>query len=427
LTVLDQMTNDADGPARPKPRVAEPQRLQAVMRFEVPEDALAPSHMARVLWDVVGTLDLGKFLRGVKAVEGTVGRRTLSPRMKLVLWLYAISTGVGSAREIARLVGSDDAYRWIVGDLQVGHHALSAFRVEHGAALDELMTDILASLTHKGVLSLDLVAQDGMRIRAAATAPSFRRRESLLECREQAALHLQATLAQADDPERTRAQQAAREAAARDFQRRVEEAIATVDELQRTRTPSEKPARASTTDAEARVMKMADGGFRPAYNVRMATAGSPLGGPRTIVGVQVTNVGSDMGAIAPMLDEIKWRTGQLPRTLLADANHAAHDCIRTASVAGVEALVAVPARSRSGGAHVDNESAIVAWRARMETDAAKQLYRARASLCELMNAHLRTHHGVQQFLVRGLAKVTCVALLAAIASNLLQHATALLS
>jgi len=412
---------------RRKPRVAEPQRKQGVIRFEMPEDTLPPTHGARVLWEVVGTLDLGAFLRGVKAVDGTVGKKTLSPRMKLTLWLYAISTGVGSAREIARLVTTDDAYRWIVGNLEVGHHTLSSFRVDHGAALDELMTDILASLMHKGVLSLDLVAQDGMRIRAAATAPSFRRYESLLECREQAALHLKATLAQADDPELTRGQRAAREAAARDFQRRVEEAISTVAELQKTRKPSEKPARASTTDAEARVMKMADGGFRPAYNVRMATAGSPLGGPRTIVGVQVSNVGSDMGSITPMLDEIKQRTGQLPGVLLADANHAAHDCIRTATEAGVEVLVAVPKRSQKAGAQADADPAIVAWRERMTTDEAKKLYRARASLCELMNAHLRTHHGVDQFLVRGLAKVTCVALLGAITSNLLQHAATLLS
>jgi hypothetical protein len=347
--------------------------------------------------------------------------------MKLVLWLYAISTGVGSARQIARLVRSDDAYRWIVGDLAVGHDTLSSFRVEHGAVLDELMTDILASLMYKGVLSLDLVAQDGIRIRAAATAPSFRRLESLLECREQAVLHVKAVVAQADDPDLTRAQHMARLAAAADFQRRVEAAIATVEELQEGRKPSDKPARASTTDAEARVMKMADGGFRPAYNVRMATAGSTLGGPRTIVGVQVTNVGSDMGSIAPMLDEIKCRTGRLPKTLLADANHAKHDCIRTATAAGVEAIIAIPERTRDAGVNADDDPAIVAWRARMEADQAKQLYRARASLCELTNAHLRTHHGVDHFLVRGLAKVTCVALLAAIASNLLQHAATLLA
>jgi transposase len=409
-----------------KPRVAEPQRRQGVIRFEMPEDKLPPAHAARVLWDVIGKLDLAAFLDGVKAIEGTVGRKTLSPQMKLTLWLYAISNGVGSAREIARLVESDDGYRWIVGDLEVGHHTLSAFRVNHGAALEQLMTDILASLMHKGVLSLDLVAQDGIRIRAAATAPSFRGIESLLECREQAALHLKATLANADDPELTLGQRIAREAGARDFQRRVEEAISTVGELQKTRRPSEKPARASTTDAEARVMKMADGGFRPAFNVCMATAGSPLGGPRTIVGVQVTNVGSDMGTVTPMLAEIERRTGQLPKTLLADANHAAHGCIRAAAAAGVEALIAVPKRSQHAGTQANLDPAVVAWRERMTTDEAKTVYRARASLCELSNAHLRSHHGIEQFLVRGLAKVTCVALLAAIASNVLQHAATLL-
>jgi transposase len=409
-----------------KPRIAEPQRRQGVILFELPEDSLPPTHRARVLWDVVSTLDLRAFLDGVKSVEHRPGRPTLSPQMKLVLWLYATSTGVGSAREIARLVETDAAYRWIIGDRDVSHQTLSKFRVEHGAALDELMTDILAALLHKGVLSLDVVAQDGMRVRASASAPSFRRRESLERCREQAALHLKAVLAQADDPELTRAQQAARVAAARDFQQRVDEAIATVVELKRARHASDEPPRASTTDAEARVMKMADGGFRPAYNVRTVTTGSPLGGPRTIVGVQVTNVGSDMGSITPMLAEIKRRTGRLPNVLLADANHASHACIRAATDQNVTTLIAVPERSQKPGRKADDDPSIAAWRARMETDEAKQVYRARASLCELTNAHLRSAYGLDRFLVRGLQKVTCVALLAAIASNLLQHASTLL-
>jgi transposase len=411
---------------QPKHRIAEPQRKQGVFRYEIPEDALDQMHPARVLWEVTGTLDLSRFLDGAKAVKGTVGRKTLSPRMKLTLWLYAISQGIGSAREIARRVVSDDAYRWIVGDLSVGHHTLSGFRVDHGEALDRLMTDILASLMHKGVLSLELVAQDGMRVRADATAPSFRSYGSLLECREQAALHLKAVLAQADDPELTRAQHAARAARAREFQKRVEEAIATVEELQKTRKPSKKPARASTTDAEARVMKMADGGFRPAYNVQMATAGSPVGGPRTIVGVRTTNVGSDMSAVSPMLDDIERRTGKLPEVLLADANHGSHDGIRDAAARGVEVLIAVPEQSKEAGPDADADEAIAAWRARMETPEAQKLYRARASLCELMNAHARAR-GLDHFLVRGLKKITCVVLLTAITSNLLQHATALLA
>lgn len=414
-------------PAGPRARVVTPNRSQVVVRFGVLEDELPPTHPARVLWNLAGTLDLSAFLVGVKAVVGAAGRGTLSPRMKLTLWLYAISQGIGSGREIARLTASDAAFGWIVGDLTVHHATLSLFRAEQGSALDELMTDILAALMHKGVLSLALVAQDGIRIRAAARAPSFRRTPSLLECREQAALHLKAVLAQADDPALTHAQQAARAAAARDFQARVEAAITTVTELQRTRKPGAKPARASTTDADARVMKMADGGFRPAYNVQMATAGSPLGGPRTIVGVRVTNIGGDMSAITPMLDDIKRRTGAVPQTVLADAGHAAHDDIRAVTERGVEVIMAVPEQTQQRPLATEHTPAIVAWRERMETDEAKTLYRARAGLCELMNAHLRSHHGLNQFLVRGLTKVTNVTLLAVIASNLLQHAATLLS
>lgn len=408
-----------------QPRIAEPVRNQGAFRFELPEDALPPTHPARLLWDVTGTLDLSRFLVGIKAVEGSVGRKVLSPRMKLTLWLYAVSQGIGSAREIARLVLTDSAYRWIVGNLEVKHDTLSGFRRCQGVALDGLMTDILAALLHKGLLSLDVVAQDGMRVRACATAPSFRTCGSLEACRAQAALHLKAVLAEADDPEVSGRCRVAREAAARDFQRRVEEAISTVNEL-REQHP-DRIARASTTDAEARVMKMADGGFRPAYNVRMATAGSPLGGSRTIVGVQVTNVGSDMGAITPMLDEIERRTGRLPKVLLADANHAKHECLRVAAERDVEAIVAVPEAGRPRGSRASTEPAVAAWHARMATDRAKQLYRGRASLCELSNAHLRTHHGLDQFLVRGLAAATNVALIGAIAANLLQHAAALLA
>lgn len=133
-----------------------------------------------------------------------------------------------------------------------------------------------------------------------------------------------------------------------------------------------------------------------------------------------------MGAITPMLDDIKRRTGLLPKVLLADANHAKHECLSAAAVRGVEAIVAVPERSQRGGPHASTEPAVVAWRERMESDGAKQLYRARASLCELSNAHLRTRHGLGLFLVRGLAAATNVVLLGAIASNLLQHAATLL-
>lgn len=279
------------------------------------------------------------------------------------------------------------------------------------------------------MLSLALVAQDGTRTRAAATAPSFRTYGSLLQCREQAKLHIKAVLAAADEPEYTRAQHAARAAAARDYQDRMEAAIATVTELQTHRSASDSPARASTTDAEARVMKMGDAGFRPAYNVQYAVAGSEMGGPRTIVGVNVTNVGSDMGSMAPMVEQIEERTGQRPAVLLADGGHAKAEDIAATRCMGVDVIVPPGEKARTieklKAGRADPE--VIAWRERMETDEAKRLYRARSGLVELANAHQKTHHGITQVLVRGAAKVTCVILLNAIVCNVLQHAPRLLA
>lgn len=408
-------------------RIVEPDRSQRVIRFESLDELLLPEHPARLLWEVTSKLDLSQFLVNIKTFHGCPGRSPRSPQTKLVLWLYAISQGIGSAREIARRIETDLAFQWITGGQTVHHSGLSDFRAEQGQAFDTLLSGILGTLIHKGVLSLDLVAQDGLRVRAYASAPSFRSEASLEACRQQAALHVKAVLAQADDPELSRKQKAAREAAALDFQRRVEEAIVVVKELAAKDPSSEKIHRASTTDSEARVMKMPDGGFRPGYNVQFSTAGDPEGGPRTIVGVQVTNVGSDMGSVVPMLEDIQERTGELPKTHLADANHAKHEDIRKASEMGVEVLIAVPERTQQAIDAAGKDAVIQAWQERMETEEAKQTYRARAGLCELTNAHVRGLYGLKQVLVRGLEKVTNHVLLVAITANLMQHVETLLT
>lgn len=408
---------------RPKPRILEPDHQQISIRFDDPDRTLPSEHLARVLFLIIGRLDLSAFTKHSKSVEGHAGRPLLSAQMKLALWLYAISRGIGSAREMERLTKSDDAFAWLTRGLAVSHHTLSAFRVGYGEALRKLMVDVLASLVRMDLLDLSMVGQDGTRVRASASAPSFRRLESLLECREQAELHLKAVLAQADEAE-SLAGQAAREAGARDILARVDAAIATVNELQKQRGPEEKPARASTTDADARVMKMPDGGFRPGYNMQFATAGSELGGPRTIVGVNVTNVGSDMASVEPMIVQVAQNVGRFPMLWLADANHVKHACIEYADGVGIAVLMAVPMREQASSKPVS--APVQAWKDRMQQPEAKRLYRARAGLAELSNAHAKDRFGLDHVLVRGLKKVGCVAVLTALAFNLTQHAASLL-
>jgi len=384
---------------------------------------LPADHRARLLWGIVSQLELSSFLSEAKAVEGHQGRDQTSVQMLLTLWLYAISVNVGSGREIERRLASDPAFQWVVGDKRVGRTTLNEFRVRHPKAIEKVFTDVLGVLMSKGLVSLDLVAQDGTRVRASASSPSFRSASALSDCRRQAALHLRAVLAQADETDDVQ-QQRAREAKARDFQRRVDEAAAVVRELQEVNF-SEKTLRASTTDAEARVMKMPGSGFAPAYNVQLATAGDPEGGARTIVGVRVTNVGSDYGSVGPMIDDIERKCGKRPTILLADNGHASSADIQAAADRGVTAFIAPQGRSMTKPPNPREDPAVASWRERMRTDEAKQQMRGRASLCELSNAHIKTRFSMASLLVRGLTKVTCMVLLSALTANLVAHAAAL--
>jgi hypothetical protein len=221
-------------------------------------------------------------------------------------------------------------------------------------------------------------------------------------------------------------QQKVREAKARDYQQRVDEAIEVMRELQKGNLGDKEP-RSSTTDAEARVMKMPGGGFFPAYNVQLATAGDPEGGPRTIVGVRVTNVGSDYGSIGPMIDDIERRCGERPSTLLADAGHASVADFKAAEERSVTALIAPRKGSMEKTPNPNEDSATASWRERMRTDEAKQQMRARSGLCELSNAHAKTRFAMASLLVRGLTKVTSMVLLTALTANLVAHAASLTS
>jgi transposase len=410
-----------------KVRTREPDRSQGWLFRQMPDRLVGAEHPVRLVVAGLERLDLSGFLEKAKAVEGHPGRPVTSPQLLLALWVYGIQRGVGTATELARRCREDAAFQWLCGGVEVSHDVLSQFRVEHVEVLEEVFTQVLSVLLQQQLVSLELVAQDGTRVRASASAPSFRREPSLLECREQAALHLKAVLAQQDDPELSKREQAAREAQARSYQQRVEAALAALEEQRaKKKKPEEKQqVRASTTDADARVMKMADGGFRPAYNLQFAVAGKPEGGPRTIVAVAVTNQGTDAGSVGPMMQQVEQRTGQLPQHLAADANHATLEDLKGCTHKGIDPLISVPERMQKAQQQGDHSPEIEAWRQRMETAEAQQLYKARASLVENVNAHVKERYGVDRVWVRGLDKVLCVTLLVALAHNMGAHALAL--
>ena len=261
----------------------------------------------------------------IKARGDRPGHPATSPRLLLALWLYATSDGVGSARALERLCNSHDVYRWLCGGVSVNYHTLADFRVGCGDLLDRLLAEHLAALAKAGLINLDTLAQDGVRIRASAGAASFRREATLdrhLAMAQAVVEELKREVDARSDASNQRIQ-AAKERAARERSERVKAAQTALAEIKRQRQEREekrgngkkpKEPRASTTDAEARVMKMADGGFRPAYNVQVAS----VAGEQIVVAVEVCNTGSDRGLMRPMLERLHALTGRFPQRHLAD-------------------------------------------------------------------------------------------------------------
>ena len=414
------------------PRVQQPNRAQVELRAQDLESLLGEDHRARLVWGYVECQDLSVLIEAIKARGSNAGRAAIDPRILFALWLYGTLQGVGSGRELARLSDEHDAYRWICGGVSVNYHALNDFRSGNADLMDELLTTNVASLAAAGAITLERVAQDGMRVRASAGAASLRREASLRE-HLQEAQELVQTLkeqAEADPGLGQRRALAAAKRAARERQERIEEALKQLPEVaavkKRSKKGQEQEARASTTDADARVMKMGDGGFRPAYNVQFATTCQE----QVIVGMDVVNAGSDMAQLQPMVEQVERRLGQAPEQWLVDGGFPAHGQLD--AVAGkteVYAPVPEPRQKKDEDGQAvpqdkhqpkkGDSEAVVRWRARMAGEQARESYKQRAATAECVNAQAR-NRGLQRMPVRGLSKVRAVVGLFVLAHNLMR-------
>jgi len=409
-------------------RIREANRSQITLEPIDLDATLPPEHPARAIWTVVERLDLSALYAQIEARDDLAGASAIDPKILLTLWVYATSEGEGSAREIARLTELHAAYRWICGGVAVGYHTLSDFRSQQAAVIDGLITQILALLMKQELVDLRRVAQDGTRVRASAGAGSFRRERTLQALMEEARAHLEQVIQEASDPAIAVRRAAARKRGAAERIARLEAALQQIPEVAETKKRSgakDATPRASSTDPEARVMKMGDGGFRPAFNVQFATTTDKA---RVIVGVKVTNRGTDMGETTPMLEQIEERTGVRPSEMLADGGYPQHQAIEEAATLGVTVYAPVP-KPREGDArdpHVpreDDSEAVAAWRVRMGRDEAQEIYKQRAATAETVNADAKAHRGLDGLPLRGLQGAFGCACLFALTYNTLRLIT----
>lgn len=430
-SVVSPVVDGGPGSLKSAPRLRRPDRHQMTWEPCCLEERIPLDHPVRTIWAVVQRLELSAFYAVIEARGSEPGRAATDPRLLVALWLYAAVEGVGNGRELDRLCRTQDAYQWLCGGVSVNYHTLNDFRVSQEKALDALFTNVLAILMSRDLVQVKRVSQDGTRIRAAAGSSSFRREPTLQRRLEEAKQHVEALKRQAGDSAAHSARQrAAQERAARAHVERIEAALGELPKIEKAKAaqkakPSKsRPARVSTTDAEARVMKMSNGGFNPAYNVQIAADTES----RAILGVDVTNAGSDAGMDESMRRQIEERTGRKVEEHLLDGGFVRLEGIARAEQEGVTVYAPVPAPKKAGSAYEvrkGDSPAVAAWRRRMGSEAGKEIYKQRAATSETVNADLKAWRGLSGFRVRGRARVRCVVLWSALAYNILHFTSAL--
>jgi transposase len=427
-------------------RLRRPERKQVAIVMQCPDDLVPENHRVRLVAAVVERLDLSRFSEPIKARQGSAGRDATDPALLVSLWLYACIRGIGAARELARQCEDSAPFRWLCGGVGVNHRMLSDFRTDHGEALDELFTQVIASLVEQGLVKVRRVSQDGVRVRISAGAKSFRREQRLEKLLGDVKQYVAELRRQLEDPAYgagVQAKQLARKKRrAEEKQKRIEQAIGQLPELKKRQEEAakragngkrgqkirEKQPRVSTTDPEARVLKMANGGWNPAVNVQLATDTES----RAIVGVEVSHEGSDnAGLSAPMRKQVEERTGGRVEEHLLDGGYLRMEDLEEAHQQGVELYVPPkPGRTeKTRGRELEpkrgDSKAVLAWKKRMASEAGKQIYKQRAATSETVNADLRTRRGLTPMTVRGTAKMRCVALWCALAYNLMHFGAVL--
>jgi len=407
-------------------RVNYPQRYQVSMQTLSLDQMLPEDHVARTLVDYVETLDTSSLYEEINVSSVKAGRTATNPEVLLTLWLLATVEGIGSARELERRCERDMPYQWICGEVSVNRSTLSEFRVQAGPFLNKIMVDTITGLIDCGVVGYDVVAQDGMRVRASAGKSSFRRAPTLEKLRNEVrgfVDKLEQGETKDDGDSGSSQSQAAKKRSAEAQLQRLNESLKQIEDLSERREKRTKGSgiktRCSSTDPDARNMKMANGGFNPALNVQFASDSQA----RMIIGVDVTNEGTDGGELEPMVDQLASDYGRCPEKIVTDAAYATKEGVTAVEKTGCQVVATVP-RVEQLAKHGKNAherqkgdtDEYAAFRQRMTEPENIELCKQRPSVAEFPNAVCR-NRGLQQFNVRGLVKTKAVALWHAVAFN----------
>ena len=478
------------GKREPAKRLKPIERGQVLLRAIDVEKLIELDHPARGILAMVNRLNLTGLEAKIKAVEGRAGQSSLNPRLLMALWIYGYSEGISSARELSRMCDYEPGCQWLTAMQPINYHTLADFRVQHKQELEEIFVQVLGLLSAEGLVEMKRVTQDGTKIRAHVGSNSFYREQRIREHLKAAREQVEALQSPESGPANQRMIQA-RKRAREEKKQRLENALRELEQIQKTKPESKKEqTRISETDPDARVMKQADGGFAPSYNVQTVTDAAQ----GIILATDVVQAGNDCDQLIHGMNRVEAMLGQTPAQVLVDGGYTMKNAnIEAMAERGIDLIGPVPENnseaslkkrgltpdfypdkfrydasadcftypaekslqpsqidSRQGRTEYiyqaspqdcatcgfrdqccpkkagrmlvrrEDSPAVAAFRTKMQTAEAKQIYRNRAQVAEFPHAWIKDKMAFRRFRLRGLAKVRAEAIWVCLTYNIQQ-------
>lgn len=293
----------------PNPRFLPDVSAQLDALAGCPELQLPADHPARQIKAIIDLIDTDE----LRAQYSSLGRHGHDPARLLAMWVYASTIGIHYASVLERMATTDAALRWLAGGHAPSATTLKRFRLRHGEFFRAAIDRTVQLAQERGLLALDEIALDSMRLRAHASPSAVRRKE-----------HAQARLEQLSDVHADTLSTEQREA----HEAAVARNRAVVDECE-----TRDVASFVKTNELASLMKFPHGGALPGHRITATAAGASH---RFVIGVFVDAAPTDRGKLPEavrqtleVLDQLGISKEERIR-IVADAGYWDADSIRYA-------------------------------------------------------------------------------------------------
>ena len=429
----------AEGRPERAKRLKRIERSQVLLRAIDVEKLVEEDHVVRGIWAMVKRLDMRRLEEGIKAVEGGAGQSSFDPRMLMSLWIYGYSQGVSSARELSRMCEWEPGCQWLTGMEGVNYHGLADFRVQHKEVLDEIFVQVLGLLSAEGLVELKRVmrAQERARLEKKARLEHALEELEQLQKARSASKRGQTRVSETDPEARVMKQSDGGFAASYNVQISTEAShgiIVGVDVTQAGNDYDQLEAgidRVKANTGQEPGQAVVDGGYIKNANIEaMAQRGIDLIGP-----VPENNPGAsfrqrgiepafypDKFRYDPMTDRFRCPAGRWlkriqTRQCAGRIEYSYRALARDCATCRFRDQCCPKSSPRRVVRREDSE-AVQAFRAKMATEEAKQIYRTRAQIAE--NAWIKEKLGLRRFRLRGRQKVRTEAVWACLTYNIQQ-------